>query len=480
MPASEPHRTKARTRRKSQRPNYVSISTVAQLGTDCSQQDASDRLLKITGRKSSKNLRDSPEAVWPHEAEAALLQGLEAYYSLHFGFESEPGTKRKNMRRNKFLADFIAEKTNVPRNAKQVGSRLQQLRGSTQDERVKRLILGRPVPEVDIKPLTTTRPLATSEDIELRDPKTPFQVKIRLHSARHPSLPPVISLASSPSSPPAIQLAVLSEWLPFTRLLKGMSPTIVIVSPTRLKEHCQWRVSLHGSYWMTPADLNCDSMSDGKWRYTANFAADLWNMICDDQNEEWKIQQSVFSAEKGVPPGSRLVTEIVYTFEADGSRPTLKALRGGGTATAKRKSVKPAPQIKSTTAAVLHHEMRNTVPALVVPNKPSTTFSSLADWDKMPRRLTGTAHQAPPASNNANQISVHVDPQTNSHLYSRGGFYDPQLYAFHFTDRTQSHFTLPGGLLEDVESQVKAHNAAYSMTGEFLGWYPPYNQDLIV
>jgi hypothetical protein len=62
-------------------------------------------------------------------------QGLELYSSLHPRIEPECGIYRKNMGRNKFLADFIAEKTSVPRSTKQVASRLQQLRGSAQDGR---------------------------------------------------------------------------------------------------------------------------------------------------------------------------------------------------------------------------------------------------------------------------------------------------------------------------------------------------------
>ncbi|KAJ6477898.1 hypothetical protein C8R47DRAFT_644311 [Mycena vitilis] len=77
-------------------------------------------------RKSWKTLRGG-ETVWPLDLEAALLEGLEAY---------QPDDSRETRmlgrfpRRNRFISDYIFEKTGKRRSAKQVGSRLQQLRES--------------------------------------------------------------------------------------------------------------------------------------------------------------------------------------------------------------------------------------------------------------------------------------------------------------------------------------------------------------
>ncbi|KAJ7150452.1 hypothetical protein C8R43DRAFT_494687 [Mycena crocata] len=81
-------------------------------------------VLKV--RKSWKTLRGG-ETVWPLELEAALLEGLENY---------QPDDSRETRmlgrfpRRNRFISDYIFEKTGKRRSAKQVGSRLQQLRES--------------------------------------------------------------------------------------------------------------------------------------------------------------------------------------------------------------------------------------------------------------------------------------------------------------------------------------------------------------
>ncbi|KAF7335689.1 TEA domain-containing protein [Mycena venus] len=67
------------------------------------------------------------ETVWPLDLEAALLEGLEKY---------QPDDSRETRmlgrfpRRNRFISDYIFDKTGKRRSPKQVGSRLQQLRES--------------------------------------------------------------------------------------------------------------------------------------------------------------------------------------------------------------------------------------------------------------------------------------------------------------------------------------------------------------
>jgi transcriptional enhancer factor len=96
----------------------------------------------VKGRKSWKTLRGG-EIVWPPELEAALLEGqltlsniscqyLSNYY---VGLEAyQPDDSRETRllgrfpMRNRFISDYIFHKTAKRRTAKQVGSRLQQLR----------------------------------------------------------------------------------------------------------------------------------------------------------------------------------------------------------------------------------------------------------------------------------------------------------------------------------------------------------------
>jgi len=87
-------------------------------------KDVLQSVLKV--RKSWKTLRGG-ETVWPLDLEAALLEGLENY---------QPDDSRETRmlgrfpRRNRFISDYIHAKTGKRRSAKQVGSRLQQLRES--------------------------------------------------------------------------------------------------------------------------------------------------------------------------------------------------------------------------------------------------------------------------------------------------------------------------------------------------------------
>ncbi|KAJ7438714.1 hypothetical protein B0H11DRAFT_576429 [Mycena galericulata] len=72
------------------------------------------------------------EYVWPLTLEAALLDGLERY--------QPDGSRETRMlgrfrRRNQFISDYIFEKTGERRTAKQIGSRLQQLRESCGSEK---------------------------------------------------------------------------------------------------------------------------------------------------------------------------------------------------------------------------------------------------------------------------------------------------------------------------------------------------------
>ena len=101
----------------------------------------------VKGRKSWKSLKGG-EIVWPPELEAALIEGeLEhvpwasqtdpsSESRVHFpGLENyQPDDSRETRllgrfpMRNRFISDWIFEKTGKRRTAKQVGSRLQQLR----------------------------------------------------------------------------------------------------------------------------------------------------------------------------------------------------------------------------------------------------------------------------------------------------------------------------------------------------------------
>ena len=109
--------------------------------------------MAATGRRSWKTLKGKPEAVWPPALEGALIEGEHRIYSFRAAFadefasialeeyrkmEARPTTSKYGVRypmRNRFISDYILEKTGKTRTAKQVGSRLQQLRDTCKDGR---------------------------------------------------------------------------------------------------------------------------------------------------------------------------------------------------------------------------------------------------------------------------------------------------------------------------------------------------------
>ncbi|KAI0827628.1 TEA/ATTS domain family-domain-containing protein [Trametes gibbosa] len=87
----------------------------------------------VTGRKCWKTMKGKGEVVWPPYLEAALVEGLEKYQPV------ESRTSRSFGRfpmRNKFISDYIFNVTGKRRTPKQVGSRLQQLRDTTEGKRI--------------------------------------------------------------------------------------------------------------------------------------------------------------------------------------------------------------------------------------------------------------------------------------------------------------------------------------------------------
>ncbi|EAU91839.1 hypothetical protein CC1G_04606 [Coprinopsis cinerea okayama7 len=137
----------------------------------------------VKGRKSWKTARGG-EVVWPPELEAALIEGLENY---------KPDDSRETRLlgrfplRNRFISDWIFEKTGKRRTAKQVGSRLQQLRDTCGGKRLINLISPR-------RPI----PVRTSSSLS---PKPPHRAAFTNPTASPEQEGESCSDTSSPSSP---------------------------------------------------------------------------------------------------------------------------------------------------------------------------------------------------------------------------------------------------------------------------------------
>ncbi|KAJ7173443.1 hypothetical protein C8R46DRAFT_1082814 [Mycena filopes] len=120
-------------------------------------------------RRCWKKTKERLEGVWSPVLETALLDALEKY---------RPTTNNNNRlllrfpRRNRFISDFIFSATGTRRTAKQVGSRLQQMRETCSDARILRLISRREFsePELDAEATTSTpielvSPISSASDL---------------------------------------------------------------------------------------------------------------------------------------------------------------------------------------------------------------------------------------------------------------------------------------------------------------------------
>ncbi|KAH6876779.1 hypothetical protein BKA70DRAFT_1207815 [Coprinopsis sp. MPI-PUGE-AT-0042] len=85
-----------------------------------------------TGSRSWKTLKGTSEAIWPLALDSALIEALEEYRKM----EAPPTTSENGERhttRDRYISDYILEKKGKTCTARQVGSRLQQLRDNCKD-----------------------------------------------------------------------------------------------------------------------------------------------------------------------------------------------------------------------------------------------------------------------------------------------------------------------------------------------------------
>ncbi|RPD58631.1 hypothetical protein L226DRAFT_466575 [Lentinus tigrinus ALCF2SS1-7] len=94
----------------------------------------------LAGRKCYRMSKDKNEVVWPPHLEAALMEGLERYAPAE---SKSPRGLTRFPNRNKFISEYILKKTGEIRTAKQVGSRIQQLRDTSAGKHIMKAISDR-------------------------------------------------------------------------------------------------------------------------------------------------------------------------------------------------------------------------------------------------------------------------------------------------------------------------------------------------
>ncbi|KAJ3551354.1 hypothetical protein NP233_g13096 [Leucocoprinus birnbaumii] len=164
-----------------------------------------------TGRRCHKTLKSGGEAVWPPSLEAALIAGLQVYSDRHRVHMKHRG---RFIGRNHFLSDYVNSVTSKRRTAKQVGSRLQQLKDTCCELRILYLITGSRSPS----------PRSYHRRGRKSSPKTP--------SRRSVSSSPDLSDKAFEESPEPCAILTTHEYAPLVESPPFISNPTVSVCPS--------------------------------------------------------------------------------------------------------------------------------------------------------------------------------------------------------------------------------------------------------
>ncbi|KAJ7157045.1 hypothetical protein C8R43DRAFT_949275 [Mycena crocata] len=247
-----------------------------------------------------------------------------ALYQHHLLYgTSEIGRRHKDFaNRNLFISRVILNRTNQIRTPKQVGSRLQQLRGTTRDERVIRILNRGYVDEEEVKALAMLLPSMTTavNGAAINGELIEVSVVVELESGRYPSPCPEIILEPSVQS---VQLRTLVDFQPQTRLFGQMDPSVVLLSPVALVVYSTFEVFKDSKpYWTSSTLLVSDGLQNGQWRYSTSVALELWSVISALPSRsggkwiEWTVLHTIFRADPTSVRQRAPFAELSYKFEA--------------------------------------------------------------------------------------------------------------------------------------------------------------------
>ncbi|KAJ7928837.1 hypothetical protein B0H13DRAFT_966333 [Mycena leptocephala] len=485
-------------------PSYISVSSIWDLRNNLTdeQERGFKRLFNLTNRRSFKNTKDGSEPVWAPEFEAALLQGLHNYTVLYGEEERARGLSR-GLYRNIFISNFILETTNKIRTPKQVSSRLQQLRGTTTDEDVLRLINRLPIKErtayVFVPPDTHPQLMVDEGSSSLN---SQIFIAVKSHSARYPSLAPEIFLQSPPQD---IRLRTLAEWQPYTNMTHGMDRTLVLLSPVTLTLYSTFELFRDNmSFSISASTLVPDGICNGQFRYLTSFPDDLWQELSDhrshdDQCTKWSILQLVFRAKgemvRGIAWGNPLV-EIRYNFEPPGlevQRSSAKLQKDCFRNTTCPPPPPPPPSpaqsmsYREASLLKLEEEFYSNAGTF---NKGSAVPVDFGAASEGPFSCTGMFYSSNSAS--AKHSAPEMEHPSNLYEESNQDFFcdasvrssseppsfgewnnlssNPETIGY----QGNSFFAIihNGVVGTPTGPQAPVRHAAYSITGEFMGYYP--------
>ncbi|THU89407.1 hypothetical protein K435DRAFT_781626 [Dendrothele bispora CBS 962.96] len=260
------------------------------------------------GRKCWKTQKGG-EMVWPPELEAALLEGLAKY---------QPDNSRETVllgrypMRNRFISEYILRTTGKHRTAKQVGSRLQQLRDTCNAKELQHLLSPIRKPNA---PISNRAQYSCLKRYGLSDASPSFSeaslpgspdLRTEGDSYSHKSVRPVfytINIVPGDhcstmglygdnyqTSNEAAGLGGLTSGQP--RPIRAIDPTLVFTSSSEIPMsgvRSMFRVFKNEATWREeasvpePLDPSNTPLPDMRM-YTVSFSKDLWEAICQSED----------------------------------------------------------------------------------------------------------------------------------------------------------------------------------------------------
>ncbi|KAJ6496109.1 hypothetical protein C8R45DRAFT_985050 [Mycena sanguinolenta] len=337
-------------------------------------------------RKTWKTSRGG-ETVWPLDLEAALLEGLQRY---------QPDDSRETRmlgrfpRRNRFISDYIFDKTGKRRSPKQVGSRLQQLRESCGGTQLLDLLSPFRKPVYPASSASTdsalNSPISSSGDGFFPSASSSRHTVIYIDILPEGS-PDSVRTGTSPSSWSDDGEVIHASDHP--RRLKSINPTISFTAPSPIVAHSRFTVYsedliLHAE--TVPLGLVMDHPHQWPgFLYCAQLVPKYWKVIVDSPDPtRFTIFQEVLGTES-----SAILFSATYKFGYTNSA-TFSSSHSGPY----------GPRIDVATKGI---------PSYVVPNSlPGARYPLYASWSPAP-----------------------LEPQENSHI---------QRYAHQNTDSRFHYF----------------------------------------
>ncbi|PIL26356.1 transcription factor [Ganoderma sinense ZZ0214-1] len=280
----------------------------------------------LAGRKCYRMSKEKNEVVWPPHLEQALMEGLEKYTPAE---SKSPRGLTRFPNRNKFIAEYILKKTGEIRTAKQVGSRIQQLRDTSAGKTIMKAISDR-----HYEMMHPTRPNEPAQDMAMSD--------VYFNGTMVPPMNQVIhvyiSVSSAawtdaypqPTRPTEVNVLSSSAYSwGEARPLRTIDPTVTFTSPALLTLYSSFTV-YYGSTVMhidqpTPMrSRSSEEYGSGPYLHYTSLAPGYWEnlCLCTDLSQYVIVQeitkQPAAPTEKPIP-----VMRIHYHFNTAPSVPPL-------------------------------------------------------------------------------------------------------------------------------------------------------------